>query len=173
MTKNEQIASIMLEAAELLKNDTMNESAGANGLIRRSLEERLKNPKLMVCGRPLNDSDKSLYNYVLKCKKNDYAKARQGDKEANEFNAKMSKQDIDDYDTLTRTVKKDGWKLPASEKNPGIHYPNYPLHDKINKRAALKEAIDLLYEKAAEVDTMDEAVELIDRAEALESLLED
>lgn len=40
MTRNEQIASIMLEAAELLK-----ESAGANGATKRYYDERLKNAK--------------------------------------------------------------------------------------------------------------------------------
>ena len=46
-------------------------------------------------------------------------------------------------------------------------------NNRINRRAAMKEAIDLLYDKAMECDTLDEATEYIDKAEQLESLIDD
>ena len=51
--------------------------------------------------------------------------------------------------------------------------PFYFLNILSNRRAAMKEAIDLLYDKAMECDTLDEATEYINKAEQLESLIDD
>ena len=174
-TKNEYIASIMLEAAELLKNDSMDESAGANGAGRRYYEEKIKS--LQAKANSLkkkadmykragygDTGPASKYNDIMKKIKyfedaKEYLDTRNGDARA----ADRSKTGSDGMYYEKDFHKKDsfrGWKEVDNRR--------------INNRAkALKEAIDLLYEKAVLCEDAAEAEGYVQKAEELQKAIED
>ena len=195
-TKNEYIASIMLEAADLLQ---MDESAGANGTRRRFYEERAKRDQKKVD--------------ELQRKVNQYKRAGYEDKapinELEDTKKQLAKNKNTAHALDTRRTDTDRWhrdrlatisRVPAyyrthnrsfddwfnknykeSDYEKANYKPNVAsreihasvVNDRINKRAAMKEAIDLLYDKAIECDTLDEATEYINKAERLESLIDE
>ena len=172
-TKNEYIASIMLEAADLLK---MDESAGANGSGRRYYEEKIKKEKDKV--------------NALKKKADMYKRAGYGDAEpVTKYNDSVkklkyfedAKKNLDTRNGNARAeadMSKTGYDNSYYEqdfyKNDKLRNMKEKKNRRINNRAnALKEAIDLLYDKAMECDTMDEATEYINKAEQLESLIDE
>ena len=182
-TKNEYIASIMLEAAELLKLD---ESAGANGAGARFYDEKIKKQEEKIRSLKKKADAYKRAGYSDKAPTKDYIKElnmlnrlndlkkkfdskSQNKSQADRMNAaKYSKnaggEDTNDHRILepyNKAFYKNAEKRKESEKK----------NARINKRAAMKEAIDLLYDKAMECDTLDEATEYIDKAEQLESLI--
>ena len=196
-TRNEYIASIMLEAADLLQ---MDESAGANGAAARFYDEKIKKQK---------DKIKSLEKKAKAYERAGYsdrgpAKEIKDLKDKIEFykNQKENMSSKRDYDPelsgrrdreKKATASKQGktirtWRdgilgrydkheyghdyVDAYHKNDKLREEKAKKNARINKRVAMKEAIDLLYDKAMECDTIDEATEYIDKAEQLELLIE-
>ena len=216
MTKNEYIASIMLEAAELLKSnyEILNEGymkdsydlvkddfrtiennmIKANNLRRQSkfdesikvLTETLeiiKNTKIKV----KNMNNPTLLQKIISSifDKNGYIsrktelKNKAGHviyvKSRGDSDLKGTKKIIDSFlnacksDVLSMIAlcnKFDAGKIQNQMigSNADERMYNYKL---------LKEAIDLLYDKAMECDTLDEATEYINKAEQLESLIDE
>ena len=192
MTKNEYIASIMLEAAELLKLD---ESAGANGAGKRFYEEKIK-----ATQNKINSLEK---------KANAYRRAGYGDKgpakeiddlkrKIKEYKKNMSKYDTKkDYDSSIYDTKdreyvngkrtaqlskygqyddKFGYGREYSEAFNRGYFTRKDKAEKnarINKRASLQEAIDLFYDKALLCEDADEAEGYIQKAEELQKAIED
>ena len=195
-TKNEYIASIMLEAADLLQ---MDESAGANGARRRFYEERAKQDQKKV---------DELQRKVDRYKRAGY-EDKAPIKELEDAKKQLAKNKNTAHALDTRRTDTDRWhrrdlslisKVPSYYRDHNRSFDDYfnrnykesdyekayykpsvnrrDLHtsvvnDRINKRAAMKEAIDLLYDKAMECDTLDEATEYINKAEQLESLIDE
>ena len=186
-TKNEYIASIMLEAADLLQ---MDESAGANGAGARFYDEKIKAAQNKI---------KSLEKKAKAYKRAGYSD-RGPAKEIKDLKDKIKKykDNMNFYDTKNnreRGIYKDEdsrdriiagfnkYGLDAGDNNrdyANAYAKNIKLRKekaeknaRINKRAAMKEAIDLLYDKAIECDTLDEATEYINKAEQLESLIDE
>ena len=195
-TKNEYIASIMLEAADLLQ---MDESAGANGARRRFYEERAKQDQKKV-----NELQRKVDRY----KRAGY-EDKAPIKELEDAKKQLAKNKNTAHALDTRRTDTDRWhrdrlatisKAPAcyrshnrsfddwfnvnykeSDYEKANYKPNVTsreihasvVNDRINKRAAMKEAIDLLYDKAMECDTIDEATEYINKAEQLELLIDE
>ena len=182
MTRNEYIASIMLEAAELLKLD---ESAGAHGAGKRFYEEKIKATQNKIKSlekkanayRRAGYEDKGPAAEIDKLK-NDIKKYKNGmsiydSKDKNkiypnkEWSAKASK--LGNYDT-----GHSGYEYAdAYHKNDGVRKNKKKLHDRINKRASLQEAIDLFYDKALLCEDADEAEGYIQKAEELQKAIED
>ena len=180
MTKNEYIASIMLEAAELLKLD---ESAGANGAGKRFYEEKIR-----AMQNKINSLEK---------KAKAYRRAGYGDKGPAEEIDKL-KNNMEKYKNLVKLYNSHekyddkhnkfaayhsrngnglglgyGYEyVDAYHKNDSVR-KNKKLHNRINKRASLQEAIDLFYDKALLCEDADEAEGYIQKAEELQKAIED
>ena len=194
-TKNEYIASIMLEAADLLQ---MDESAGANGARRRFYEERAKRDQEKVdeLQRKVDQYKRAGYGDKAPIKeledaKNQLAKNKNTahaldtrridtDKSHRRHLSLISKVpsyyrgDNRSFDDLLHKNYKESDYEKASSGTPDNNWLHAAVaNNRINRRAAMKEAIDLLYDKAMECDTLDEATEYINKAEQLESLIDD
>ena len=194
-TKNEYIASIMLEAADLLQ---MDESAGDNGARRRFYEERAKRDQKKVdeLQRKVDQYKRAGYEDKAPIKELEDAKKQLAknrntahaldtrrtdtDRRHREYLSRISevpgryRSRMHSYDDVLHKNYKESDYEKASEGTPDNNWLHaFLANDRINKRAAMKEAIDLLYDKAMECDTLDEATEYIDKAEQLESLLDD
>ena len=195
-TKNKYIASIMLEAAELLKNDSesLNESILMSKDERTSIKNNKTNMKKastkQLYKAALNGNSDAIKAWANTMKKliseasSDYELYHIGqDLEFSQVSA--LKKNIPELQKsispLIQIIKK---KLNISRDmsiiNAYEQLTNKSLKNKENKnrkkeatKAALQEAIDLLYNKAIECDTLDEATEYINKAEQLESLIDE
>ena len=200
-TKNEYIASIMLEAADLLQ---MDESAGANGAGERFYREKVKTiqnkinslqKKAKAYERagyddkgPKKELDK-LKNEIEKYKEHvrnfqktsRYPTSNNDPRARIEINRKLAKRSKDgdanfgytDIDWGGDTHNDPEGYFQAYHKNDKLREEKAKKNARINRRAAMKEAIDLLYDKAMECDTLDEATEYINKAEQLEWLIDE
>ena len=181
MTRNEYIASIMLEAAELLKLD---ESAGANGAGKRFYEEKIK-----ATQNKINSLEKKAKAY-RRAGYEDKGPAREVAKLKDDI--EHYKNIMDKYDTkkcryrnASARMSKSGFEYDdglcnvdyaytnAYHKNDGVRKNKKKIHDRINKRASLQEAIDLFYDKALLCEDADEAEGYIQKAEELQKAIED
>ena len=195
-TKNKYIASIMLEAAELLKSDS--ESLNESILMSKDERTAIKNNKTnmkkastkQLYKAALNGNSDAIKAWANTMKKliseasSDYELYHIGqDLEFSQVSA--LKKNIPELQKsispLIQIIKK---KLNISRDmsiiNAYEQLTNKSLKNKENKnrkkeatKAALQEAIDLLYDKAMECDTLDEATEYIDKAEQLELLIDE
>ena len=185
-TKNEYIASIMLEAAELLKLD---ESAGANGAGARFYDEKIKaaQNKINSLEKSLKAYERAGYSDKIPAKKKEINNLKNNIKEykknMNFHYNKNHKRAIDSEEEygnkLIAEINREGIGVRgynqdyrhAYHKNDKLREEKAKKNARINSRAAMKEAIDLLYDKAIECDTLDEATEYINKAEQLEILI--
>ena len=199
-TKNEYIASIMLEAADLLQ---MDESAGANGAGERFYKEKVKTiqnkinslKKKADAYERAGYEDKAPVKKELDKLKNELEKYKENMRNfqktsrssiihprdrihINRNLAKLSKNGganvaYTDIDWGGDTHNDPKGYFQAYHKNDKLREEKAKKNARINKRAAIKEAIDLLYDKAMECNTLDEATEYIDKAEQLELLIDE
>ena len=195
-TKNKYIASIMLEAAELLKNDS--ESLNESILMSKDERTAIKNNKTnmkkastkQLYKAALNGNSDAIKAWTNTMKKliseasSDYELYHIGqDLEFSQVNA--LKKNIPELQKsispLIQIIKK---KLNISRDmsiiNAYEQLTNKSLKNKENKnrkkeatKSAIREAIDLLYDKSMKCNTMDEAAEYINKAERLESLIDE
>ena len=182
-TKNEYIASIMLEAADLLQ---MDESAGANGAGERFYKEKIKAAQNKIKSlekkakaykragysdrgpaKEIKDLKDKIEDYEdnMDVYMRDYHNISVNRRSANRSKNGLEKGMISDNNVYGEEYAN------AFHKNDKLRKEKAEKNARINKRAAMKEAIDLLYDKAIECDTLDEATEYINKAEQLESLI--
>ena len=165
ISRNELVASIMLEAAELLKNDTLNETSAR--------EKYLK----ILEGK----KDKLKKEIALEEKKIDFGKKDM--RKLGDLKAEYNKVDdaIDRYQVRTsninghnilsdtsgaRRFKKDFAGKEGSELQQR-------MSRRFEKQKALKEAVDLLYERAVLCEDAEEASAYVEKAEELQKAIED
>ena len=150
MTRNEQIASIMLEAAELLKNDTLNETSA-----RKKYLKILEGKK-----------DKLKKEIALEEKKRDFGKKDM--RKLRDLKAEYNKvyNNINRYQGDAFEFKKDFAGKRGSELQQR-------MSKRFEKQKALKEAVDLLYERAVLCEDAEEASAYVEKAEELQKAIED
>ena len=188
ITKNEYIASIMLEAAELLKEDDLNESI----LMGKDERTAVKNNKInmkkastkQLYKAALNGNSDAVKAWANTMKKliseasNDYELYHIGqDLEFSQVS--VLKKNVPELQRaisiLIQSIKK---KLNISRDmsiiNAYEQMTNKSLKkNKKPKKEALQEAIDLLYDKAILCEDAGEAAEYVQKAEELQKAIED
>ena len=190
-TKNEYIASIMLEAAELLKEDDLNESILMSKEERSAVKNNRTNMKkgsvkqlykAALNGNP--DAIKAWGNTMKKIISDTSGKYElyHIGQDLEFSHVAASKKNVPELQKaisiLIKNVKKK-LNIPNSVSiiNAYDEITNKSINEKKmekkNKKEALQEAIDLLYDKAMLCEDADEAEGYVQKAEELQQAVED
>ena len=185
MTKNEYIASIMLEAAELLKEDTESLNEVGNS-IKKQYKSDLNSAdiKNLYINATQNGSRKNINTYIQALKK--IIKKYDNDKHSLLFIARDIENSINMTNSMGSTnlaksmetqllnpiKSKLGIKGSVKSQYRSIK-KSYKGSDNNKKKAALQEAIDLFYDKALLCEDVSETEGYIQKAEELQKAIED
>ena len=184
MTRNEQIASIMLEAAELLKNDTLNESGGARDKYLKMLADKddklkkeiaLEKKKIGFGKRDrsrldkLEDAREQIFN---KAEKYSGKVGIENDGEIRK-NLNVNPKKKYNLDAYIRDDAEAKYKF-KNDLDKNLKRGS-KLQQHITKRGerqkALKEAVDLLYERAVLCEDAEKVSSYIEKAEILQEAM--
>ena len=185
-TKNEYIASIMLEAADLLKNDTESLNEAFGNSIRKQYKADLNavNIKDLYINAVSNGTTENINKYIQTVKS--VIKKYSNDKKALLFIAKDMEYAINILNSMGSTNFANIMEkrlLNPIKSSLGIsgtiksQYRSlkreYKKEEKNQKKTALQEAIDLLYDKAILCEDAAEAEGYVQKAEELQKAIED
>lgn len=181
ISRNELVASIMLEAAELLKNDTLNE-AGAREKYAKMLGDKQDKLKKEIALEEKKIDFGKKDTSKLESLKNEYdrilSRAYVNTPKLDAYNIKKSLKngDLKKDTRLGSTDEVDKLGKFFFKKNFGGERGS-ELQQRITKRGerqkALKEAVDLLYERAILCEDAEEASAYVEKAEELQKAIED
>ena len=183
ISRNELVASIMLEAAELLKNDTLNEAGARDKYLKMLADKQDKIKKEIALEEKKIDFGKKDTG-KLKSLKNEYEKIKD---DASKYSARVHYGYEGDHGKDLRKIinNKDRMhKMDVSDiyfnkqfKDNFSGKKGSELQQRITKRGerqkALKEAVDLLYERAVLCEDAEEASAYVEKAEELQKAIED
>ena len=174
MNNNELRAQLLIEAADLLS-----ESAGRNGMLKRMSDknllvpaakdqaDKIDNYKKEVTKQhgSISKTNSDIERYLKFCK----LKGREPKKELIE-KCKMINDNLKEHTRFIQDKNK-SWRNKLESEISDHTRPVSKIHQKINKRAAIKESIDLLYDKAALCESAEETEYYINQALELSELL--